>query len=262
MLFSILACVFGGTMRNREFIIYEDYDSLSKAVALRMAEFVRTNPQSLLCLAAGETPLGALRALVALQSENKVDLRTCWYVGLDEWLGLGYGDPGSCAQIMQDIFYGPAGIPSDHLSVFDGLDEDTDFQTKKAFDFIKARGGISLALLGIGMNGHLGFNEPGTTVDFPGGTIDLDETTRTVGKKYFAKPFPLDKGITIGLKHLLAAKRILLMANGEKKAGIVETCMRESPDPSRPASFLQDHPGFELYLDKGAASRLLDRNQE
>lgn len=246
-------------MRKINISLNENYEDLSMAVANRIAAIIQSNPAALLCLAAGDTPLGALRALVDIQAAGHVNLRNVWYVGLDEWLGLGYQDKGSCAQIMQDSFYGPAGIPLDHVSVFNGLDPDTAIQTTQALAFITAHGGITLALLGIGMNGHLGFNEPGTSIDFPGGVVNLAETTRTVGTKYFDKPFPLERGITVGLRNLLAARHLILMANGEKKAAIVAACMTTQPDSALPASWLPVHPGFELYLDRAAASGLPDQ---
>lgn len=230
-----------------------DYDELSLAVAQHIASFIEKHPGTLLCFAAGDTPLGALRKLVALQAEHRIDLASMYYVGLDEWVGLGYGDVGSCKQVMHDNFYGPANIPADHISVFDGLNSDTGRQTTNAFAFIEKHGGIAFAMLGVGMNGHLGFNEPGTPPDFPGGIVALDETTRTVGKKYFNKSFRLDSGITIGIKTLIAAREILLIANGDKKAMIIHQALAEQPTVSVPASLVQKHPGLHVFLDAGAA---------
>lgn len=235
-----------------------DYDSLSDAVAGHIADFAKANPGALFCFAAGDTPLGTLRRLVALQSANRVDLKSMYYVGLDEWIGLGYEDRGSCKQIMQDNFYGPAGIPADHMLVFDGLDGDLVGQAGRHLDFIARRGGIALTMLGLGMNGHLGFNEPGTSPEFEGGIVDLDATTREVGKKYFRKAYALERGITVGLKTLRAAREVLLVASGEKKAEIVRAACAGKLTPDIPASLIMDHPHLELFLDRGAASRLPD----
>jgi len=237
-----------------------DYTELSVAAARCIASFIERHPGALLCFAAGDTPLGALKQLVKLQDEKKIDLPSVYYVGLDEWVGLGYGDVGSCRQVMHDNFYGPAKIPADHISVFDGLDPDMERQTTNAFTFIKRHGGIAFAMLGVGMNGHLGFNEPGTSPEFTGGLVTLDETTRSVGKKYFNKPFHLEFGITIGIKTLLGAKEILLIANGEKKADIIRKTLAENPAVSVPASLIQRHPGLQVFLDTGAAA-FLQKNE-
>jgi glucosamine-6-phosphate isomerase len=240
--------------------ICADYTELSVAAAQRIASFIEGHPGALLCFAAGETPLGALKQLVRMQDEKQIDLSSMYYVGLDEWVGLGYGDVGSCKQVMHDNFYGPARIPAEQISVFDGLDPDMERQTTNAFTFIENHGGIAFTMLGVGMNGHLGFNEPGTSPDFTGGVVTLDETTRSVGKKYFNEPFHLEFGITIGIKTLLGAKEILLIANGEKKAGIIRKALAENPAVSVPASLIQRHRGLQVFLDTGAAA-FLQKNE-
>jgi glucosamine-6-phosphate deaminase len=238
---------------NLEIIIEADYKSLSSQAARRAAAFIRANPESLLCFAAGDTPLGMFEELLKMQKQNKVNLSSVFYAGLDEWLGLGYQDKGSCRQVMFDNYYTPAGIPAGRIAVFDGMDKDAAAQCRKMEQWIALRGGIGLAVLGIGLNGHIGFNEPNAPVEEGCFTVELDEVTKTVSKKYFNKTLPVQRGVTIGWKTLSGAKKIILLASGAKKAHIVEAAFTCEKNPAVPASLLQDHPDFTVILDKPAA---------
>ena len=240
-------------------IIAKDYDDLSRRAALAIAGFIRTNPDALLCLAAGDTPLGTFRELIRLQSEGSVDLSSVYYAGLDEWVGLGPDDTGSCRQVMRDNFYAPARIPMDRIHVFDGLD-DPAAQYAAMNAWLRARGAIGLALLGIGMNGHVGFNEPGTPEAEGALVISLDEVTKKISEKYFDKKQPVTKGITIGLTTLMKARQTLIIASGENKAPIVKQAFCEPKSKSVPASVFQDHPELTLLLDEAAAKSIAGTN--
>jgi 6-phosphogluconolactonase/Glucosamine-6-phosphate isomerase/deaminase len=235
--------------------IATDHQELSRETARQAAAFIRENPGSLLCLAAGDTPLGAFAELIKMQAAGEVDLSSVFYAGLDEWVGLGPLDKGSCRQVMGDNFYAPAGIPSSRIHIFDGLAALADPAAEcAAMDaWLAARGGIGLTLLGVGMNGHIGFNEPNTPRSASALVVPLDETTRAVGVKYFDKPQPMESGITIGLDALRAARRVLVMASGAKKAPIIQRAFHTAPTPACPASLLQGHSDLTLLLDKGAA---------
>ncbi len=153
---------------------------------------------------------------------------------------------------MNRNFYHPAGIRAANLRCFDGLAADPVADAASVLDFVTERGPIGLTLLGVGMNGHIGFNEPGTRPDFAGGPVLLDETTRSVGRKYFAGRTPGEGGVTIGLGTLGKAGRILLMATGEKKRGVLEKIMTRPDDVVLPASFFVNHPAATWYLDQAA----------
>lgn len=228
-------------------------EELAHTVAQTVAAFIQANPGRLLSLAAGDTPLAALRELVAMQHRGEVDLNSVGYVGLDEWGGLGPADAGSCIEVMNRHFYQPAGIKPENLCCFDGLAADPEADAAKVLDFVARRGPLALTLLGIGMNGHLGFNEPGTSPDFTGGVVRLAEVTREVGRKYFAGRTPGETGITLGLGTLRRADRILLMATGEKKRSILKRIATSPDDPAVPASHFVNHPAATWYLDRAAA---------
>lgn len=231
-------------------IIATDYQAMSRTGAEIVAKHIK--PGALICLAAGDTPMGMFKELIAMQHRGEVNLADAWYVGLDEWMGLGQADEGSCIKMMTDAFYGPANIPSERILTFDGLDPDTHKQCRQVEAWIAARGGITFTMLGIGMNGHIGFNEPGTP-DQPGCfAVDLDDTTQSVSAKYFGKALPITQGVTIGWRTLHDAPAVLLMANGAKKAPIINQVLTGPITADVPASLFRNHPGATILLDKAA----------
>jgi len=235
--------------------IGRDYNDLSIDTAKIIAGHIRAMPNTLVCLAAGNTPLGAFRELVAMQERGEVDLSSVWYAGLDEWVGLGPDDEGSCANVMNDALYKV--IQKERIRIFDGLDSDSDRQCREMENWIKSHGGISFTLLGIGMNGHIGFNEPGTP-DVDGCfTVALDDVTKSVSKKYFGKELPVTTGITIGWRTLFNAQSVVLMSSGKDKAPIVKAALQESQTPNVPASLFQNHSNLSVMLDNDAASLIV-----
>ena len=118
------------------------------------------------------------------------------------------------------------------------------------------KGGIDLMIVGIGMNGHIGFNEPGVSFDNYSHVIDLDDTTLSVGQKYFKSKVSLQKGITLGLKHLQESKKVLLLANGKKKAEVIRRTVEGDLTNSFPASIMQKHAHGIVMIDEEAASSL------
>ena len=226
------------------------------SAAADIAGFIRKNPGCLLCLAAGDTPLPVFKSLVYIQSKGEVDLNSAFYVGLDEWVGLGRDTEGSCAQVMYDEFYIPAGIKQERICAWDGKNTDMKAERQRIEAWILLHGGISLALLGIGMNGHIGFNEPNTGL--PEGTVFvvLDDTTKKVSIKYFKKELPIEYGIGIGAGELKKARKLILIATGSIKAEIVKKAVSDGQDEAVPASLLTDHNDITLYIDAGAASMI------
>ena len=234
-------------------IVTADYSELSRETARTAAQFIRENPNALLCFAAGDTPLGAFAELIKLQAAGEVDLSSVFYAGLDEWVGLGAQDKGSCRQVMYDHFYTPAKIPPERIHTFDGL-ADPAAECAAMDAWLAVRGGIGMTLLGVGMNGHIGFNEPNAPHTDTALVVPLDNVTQTVGVKYFDKPQPVTRGITIGLNALRAARRVLIMASGAKKAPVIQRAFYAPPTPDCPASLLQGHPDLTLLLDKDACA--------
>jgi len=121
---------------------------------------------------------------------------------------------------------------------------------------IKVKNGLDLIVVGVGMNGHIGFNEPGVSFDLYCHVIDLDETTQSVGQKYFKTTTTLKKGITLGLKHLTESKKAILIANGTKKADVIKAIVEGPVDPKMPASIMKEHNKGWIVIDEGAAGKL------
>ena len=184
--------------------VFDTYETLSAAAADEILKQVKTKPQSVLCLAAGETPRLTYEFLAAAARRDNVDFSRCTFVGLDEWIGIRPDNEGSCAYFLEHNLFIPLGIAGKQIKLFDGLTHDLQKECQSMDTFINSRGRIDLMLVGVGMNGHIGFNEPGVEENLHAHVIDLDETTRSVGQKYFRQSTLLQQGITLGLRHLHA----------------------------------------------------------
>jgi 6-phosphogluconolactonase/glucosamine-6-phosphate isomerase/deaminase len=235
-----------------EILQFPAISEVALAVAGDIAAYIKGNPGALMCFAAGDTPLPVFRALAEMNSKGEVDLNSVFYVGLDEWVGLGMETAGSCAQVMRDEFYGPAGIKEDRICVWDGLAPDMGAERNRIETWLSGRGGIGLALLGVGMNGHVGFNEPHTGVKERTVITPLDGTTKAVSVKYFKKVLPVEYGVSIGTGELKKARKVILMATGALKAEILCRAFTGGPDETVPASLLADHENISLYADDAA----------
>lgn len=236
--------------------IVDDYQALSATVAQRIIKTVKEKPDALICIAGGDTPLGVFSALVDASRKGDVDLTQAAFVGLDEWLGLSKADKGSCREMVWGHFFDHLTLREEQICFFDGRTAAPAEECRRVDRFISDRGGISLVVLGIGMNGHIGFNEPGAATDTYCHIVDLDAVTQSVSAKYFDQPRQVKQGITLGMKTILEANSVILMASGEKKAAIVAQTVREPATPAIPATLLKPHPRLQVVVDKPAASRL------
>ncbi|MDG0790572.1 6-phosphogluconolactonase [Cohnella ginsengisoli] len=180
----------------------------------------------------------------------------CRFVGLDEWAGLGRQDEGSCKRLLYEEMFEPLSIPEDHIFFFDACSEDLAGECQTMNERIQTLGGIDLMLVGAGMNGHIGFNEPGTSFDTYAHVANLDDITQQAGQKYFSKPMKLRTGITLGLKHLTESGTAVLMVSGSHKADIVERIVNEEINEQLPASLVRKHPNGYLLLDSEAAIKV------
>jgi 6-phosphogluconolactonase/glucosamine-6-phosphate isomerase/deaminase len=179
-----------------------------------------------------------------------------YYVGLDEWVGLGYNDKGSCVQVLRDNFYVPACIDKERFRLFDGKAKDIDKECEAMNEWLKLHGGIFLSVLGIGLNGHIGFNEPYAPDKEGCFSIELDRMTIDVSEKYFSEKMQIASGITIGWRTLLNAENLYVLASGKHKAHIVKKAFAEEPSVSVPASLMRKNRMLKVVLDEEAASEL------
>lgn len=233
--------------------VYKDYKELSLQTARQIAQLIAEKPEALLCFPSGETSVGTFEELAAMQRERRIDFSRCRFVGLDEWMGLGAMKKENCLHFMRKHLFDSIGVEPANLCFFDGEARDLKKECAAADAFIARRGAIDLMLLGIGMNGHLGMNEPGTPFDTYSHTVELDEVTKTVAQKYFSAPVRLSQGVTLGLRHVMESRTVILQASGQKKSSIIRRLIETEATPALPASIIKEHPNAYLLMDAEAS---------
>lgn len=237
-------------------VISEDYDSLSKKAAKELVELVQHTDSPLICVPSGDTPVGLYRELVQQHQNKSIDTSNWCFVSLDEWMEMNSGDEGSCTYYLRQQLLVPLRVSETNLFLFDGRSHNPQQQCENMEAFIKQKGGIDVAILGLGLNGHIGMNEPGTSITQRTHISEIAPLTQQTGQKYFKEARQLSQGLTLGIATLMEAKHILLLINGEKKAGIVKEVIEGPVSKAVPASLLQQHPNVTVYLDKAAAQML------
>lgn len=239
--------------------VFPSYEKLSHAAAEEMVRTIQRKPNAVLCVASGNSPLQTCHVFVNLVKQNGIDVSNVFFVGLDEWLGVNPDDQGSGESFFKKNIGEPLGISKNKYHMFNAAAKDVASECKQMDDVIAKIGGIDLMVVGIGINGHIGFNEPGVPFDLKSHVIELTPTTTTVGQKYFSEQKPLKYGITLGLAHLMQSREVLLLADGAKKTTIVGKALNGPVSREIPASILRDHPNSLVMLDRVAAADLTVR---
>jgi glucosamine-6-phosphate isomerase len=240
-------------------IIEKDYDSMSLRAARHVMDLVKTKPGAVICIAAGHTPELTCNLIAQIANKENIDFSRCYFVSLDEWVGIPPENEGSCQYFLRNCLFNPLHINEKNIHVFNAMASDMEKECKDMDNFIRKHGGIDLIIVGVGRNGHIGFNEPGASFEQYSHVIDLHETTQTVGQKYFREETTLTQGITLGLQHLIEARKAILIANGERKAAVMKETIEGEISPQMPASIIRNHANGEIIIDKEAAS-LLSQN--
>lgn len=222
-------------------------------VAADLAERLRVNPASRICLPTGATPVPVYEALVGLAMRGEASFAGATVVLLDEWVGLPPGDPARCdtrlrAQLLDRLPAPPAAV---HTIDVDAPDLDAAVARHAA-----ASVGLDLVVLGLGMNGHLGFNEPGSFVDSPTRLVRLAVSSREAAMARYGAARAPTAGVTLGMDRILAAREAWLLVTGERKAGILRRALRDPEGPDCPASHLWRHPNLQVIVDEAAATLL------
>jgi len=238
-------------------------DAVAERVAGLLLEALETGgPVGLATGRTMEPVYAALRRrLAGWEAERRQALLRRWCsFNLDEYVGLGPGDPGSFAADMHAALAGPLGLSPGHLQLPDGLAPDPQAEALRYGAAVAAAGGIGLQLLGLGGNGHVGFNEPPCPADAPCRCLELSAATRRQNAAAFGgDPAAVPaRAITLGTAEILAAERVLLVVTGSAKAEILRRSLQDPPGPEVPASWLQGHRGLSVVVDAAAAA-LLDR---
>ena len=238
-------------------LVAKDYDAMSKATADLVEKLIKEDPDCLVSFPGGDTPVGLVKEFCARVNNGAIDPSTLKFVQLDDWVGLGPDDKGCCSNFIRDSLLTKMDKPFAEVFTFDGSKENIDEQLASQDAFIVKHGNICVEVLGIGMNGHLGFNEDGVDFSLRSHRQPLSVTTKGVQSKYFdGKDLPLTEGITQGIAQIMESKTVIVIANGEKKAEIVSKAITGPVTNQVPASVLQGHPNCYYLLDEGAAKLL------
>ncbi|HLF33316.1 MAG TPA: glucosamine-6-phosphate deaminase [Cyclobacteriaceae bacterium] len=237
--------------------IFEENSELNSFVVSRIVQTITQKPQALLCLPSGESPQGIFEELVRLELSGGIDFSNAYFAGLDEWMGLGVNHPDSCLNFMDKYFFSQLNIDASHIYFFDGETNDPQKECNRIDQFIASRNGIDFMLLGVGMNGHLGLNEPGTDASLYSHVVTVDETTKEVARnKYFDLPVDLDKGITLGLRHIAECREAIVIINGSHKSDIAVKILKGEITPQVPATLVRENNNILFCLDRQAAAKL------
>jgi glucosamine-6-phosphate deaminase len=241
-----------------EIRVFPTGEEMAGAAAVRVVEALRRRPDLVLGLPAGRTPVGVYAELSRLAAAGEADFSRATAFALDEFVGIDHNHPASFHGFIRGHLIEIVGIPLDRFHGLNGAAGDLLVECDRYEEAIHRAGGIGLQLLGIGGNGHIGFNEPAAELPSRTHRVALLEATR----KASAALFDGDIGhvprqaLTMGVGTILKAEAVILLAAGDSKAASVERMVRGPMTPQLPASFLQAHRSVEIYLDRSAASRL------
>ena len=236
--------------------VFPDYEAISAAAADVVAERLEEEPSSVLMLPTGITPLGMYRRLVERHRSGGLSFASATFFNLDEYLGLAPDHEASYHVYMKEHFYGLIDADPARIFVPDGAAPDPEAECERYEAAIREAGGIDVCVLGIGRNGHIGFNEPGAPFDSRTRVVRLSESTRKVNAADFEADHAPERAITAGMATIFESKMVLLLASGTNKAGAVAAAVEGDVSESMPASMLRSHPNAGLFLDEAAASDL------
>jgi glucosamine-6-phosphate deaminase len=237
-------------------VIVEDQEALGRGAASFVVEELRTDPRLVLGVATGSSPVTTYHALAAARRDG-LDFSQVRCVALDEYIGIPETDPASYHSFVRREIAVPLGIRPENLFVPDGNASDPAAAGAAFEETIRDLGGVAVQLLGIGRNGHVGFNEPGSPFGSRTRVARLSPTTRADNARFFRRPEDVPTHcLTQGLGTILDAARLLLVASGSHKAGAVATAVEGPVTEDCPASVLQRHPHATVIVDRTAAARL------
>lgn len=228
---------------------FDSEQAIAEATADLFCKHLKNKPDSVLCVAAGHSSIGPLKLLVERYERGEVDFSQAKFIAMDEWLHMNETVPGSCGDFLRKQFLDHVNFKKENIRLIDSCAEDMEQECAALKADIEKAGGFDIILLGMGMNGHLALNEPGTPFDSTVHTTVLDPITKEVGKKYFEDTPELSGGVTIGLGDMAKGRDVVLIVFGEKKREIIQKLLDTEPTTALPASFLKTLPHARVWYE-------------
>jgi len=243
-------------------VVAKDYQEMSRLAANIVVSHIRKKPDAVIGFATGGTPLGLYQELVNRYQEGEIQFGSITTFNLDEYVGLDRHHPQSYYRFMWDHLFSHIGLTPDQIHFPPGIFTDADAICREYEAAIAQAGGIDLQILGIGVNGHIGFNEPADTFTLPTHLVELAEETIEANARFFRDKAEVPrKAVTMGIKSIMSARSILLLASGESKAEAVREMFKGVADPQVPATILQLHQDVTLLVDREAAKLIEEKGE-
>lgn len=237
--------------------VTEDYNAMSRRVANIISAQVILKPDCVLGLATGSTPVGAYKQLVEWYKKGDLDFSQVRSINLDEYVGLAPTHDQSYRYFMQSNLFDHVNIVPENTNVPNGLAKNADEECRRYNEVIHTLGPIDLQLLGMGHNGHIGFNEPSDAFELETHVVNLTDTTIQANARFFASADEVPRqAMTMGIQTIMQAKKVLVAVSGKDKAEIVKKAFTGPVTPQVPASILRMHSDVILVGDKAALSLL------
>lgn len=234
---------------------FDSEQAWAETTAALWRDRLHANPRLVMCLPSGHTPNPVFALMGQSVKRGHVSFRNTEIFALDDYGGLPADDPGRCRNMLQRYLLDHIDLPHERFHWIDTEAKDLDQICRDYTSAIEQAGGFDLTLLGIGLNGHLGLNEPGSPIDSSIRRVEMDQSTVTASAGYFSHSNLPTWGVGVGLKQLLASKEVWLLANGAKKAEIIARLLNEPISVDLPASWLREHPNSFLMVDSAAGAR-------
>lgn len=234
-------------------IVCDNYEKMSYEAARIFASQIIINPESVLGLATGSTPLGLYDCLASMYSAGEIDFSEVTTFNLDEYYPIAHENDQSYHYFMKENFFSKVNVPEDSIHIPDGSTDNPERECARYEKLINKHRGIDLQILGIGQNGHIGFNEPGEVLMPETHLTDLTENTIEANSRFFESiDLVPKKAITMGIGSIMKSKKIILLASGAGKREIVKKLLSSGIDTQIPATMLKAHPDVTLICDKEA----------
>ena len=235
----------------------KDYEEMSRKAAGIVSAQIIMKPDCVLGLATGSTPVGLYKQLIEWYRNGDLDFSGVRTVNLDEYKGISRENDQSYYYFMHQNLFDHVNIPAGNTHLPDGMEPDSEKECRRYEELIQSMGSVDLQLLGIGHNGHIGFNEPADAFDKLVHCVNLTQSTIEANKRFFASAEEVPRqAYTMGIQTIMRSKRILIIANGEGKADIVRDAFFGPITPMVPASVLQLHNDVTLVADEAALSKI------